>query len=61
MQNLIVFVVFQIRLNGCIELEEPEKLLEEINQLIEKYNGSTLGQFAVYQLPPYVDYQKCDE
>jgi len=52
--------VYQINLKGYIESENPDELTDSITKLIEEKNSELIGQFVVYQLAPYVDYQKAD-
>lgn len=52
--------MFQIILKGCIETVSPEDLINKINNTIKDCNSELVGQFQVYQLAPYVEYQKCE-
>lgn len=52
--------MYQINLKGYIESENPDELTDSITKLIEEKNSELIGQFVVYQLAPYVDYQKAD-
>lgn len=52
--------MFQLVFKGYFELEQPDEFLKEFEELSKKHNVETCGRFEVYQLAPFVDYQKCD-
>lgn len=52
--------MFQVVFKGAFEVEDAEKFIQEVDRVIDELKGSKVGQFQIYQLAPYVDYQKCD-
>lgn len=52
--------MYQISLKGYFELENPDKFLEDLQKVITENEADLIGQFHVYKLAPYVDYQKAD-
>jgi hypothetical protein len=52
--------VYQISLNGFFETENPDALIEAIQNVVKEQNAELIGQFLTYGLSPYVDYQKAD-
>lgn len=52
--------MYQINLKGFIEVEDSNKLLDRIEKAIKDSNAELIGQFVIYKLAPYVDYQKAD-
>lgn len=52
--------MYQISLKGYFETEKPDELIEMINKAVQDSNSERIGQFATYQLAPYIDYQKAD-
>lgn len=52
--------MFQVVFKGAFEVENAEKFIQEVDRVIDELKGSKVGQFQIYQLAPYVDYQKCD-
>lgn len=52
--------MFEIVFKGTVEVEDADKLIQEIDAVIDKYGGIKHGQYQIYQVAPYVDYQKCD-
>lgn len=55
-----VFIMYQIVLKGYFESEDPDKLVDEIKRITDETKSDLIGDFVVYQLAPYVDYQKAD-
>ena len=53
--------MFQIILKGYLETENPDNLINKLNELLKEEKSELVGQFQVYQLAPYVDYQKCED
>ena len=53
--------MYQIFLKGCIETENPEEITKSIEDLVKAKSSELIGRFEVYGLPPYVDYQKCND
>ena len=53
--------MYQIFLKGCIETENPEEIVNAIQELVKSKSSDVVGRFEVYGLPPYVDYQKCND
>ena len=53
--------MYQIVLKGSIETNDPDNLLEKITDVLKTNNADLVGTFAVFQLAPYVDYQKIDD
>ena len=53
--------MYQVSLRGYFETENPEKLIEAINNIVKEQKVDLIGQFLTYQLAPYVDYQKADD
>lgn len=52
--------MFELVLNGKIELESPDEFFKELQELFKKYNTTFHGQNAIYKLPEYVDYQRVE-
>ena len=52
--------MYRINLNGYLETENPEELINAISDLVKEKNSDLIGQFMIYGLSPYVDYQKAD-
>ena len=52
--------MYQISLKGYFETENPDKFLEDLQKVIKDDEIDLIGQFQVYKLAPYVDYQKAD-
>ena len=52
--------MFQVVFKGAFEVEDAEKFIQEVDRVIDELKGSKVGQFQIYQLAPYIDYQKCD-
>ena len=52
--------MYQISLNGYFETENPEDLISAIQNIVKEKNAELIGQFMIYGLSPYVDYQKAD-
>lgn len=52
--------MYQIIFKGCFETENPDEFVEAIKKLAEEQKVYIAGQFQVFQLPPYVDYQEAE-
>jgi len=52
--------MYQVILKGYFETIDPDKLIEEIQTTVKNQNSEIVGNFNVYQLAPYVDFQKDD-
>ena len=52
--------MFQINLEGFIESENPDKLVQKIESVIKESNSDLIGRFNIFLLPPYVDYQNAE-
>lgn len=52
--------MWAIILNGKIETENPDLLLEKIQQAIKDSDSEFNGRIERYQLAQYVDYQKVE-
>lgn len=53
--------MFELILNGKIELENPDEFIKELQELFKKYKTEFCGQNAIYKLPDYIDYQRVEE
>ena len=53
--------MFQVILKGYIETINPDDLIEKLNVTLKDLNCELIGQFQIYQLAPYVEYQKCED
>lgn len=52
--------MYEIVLKGFIETGDPDSLVTELKDVIEKHSSELVGQFNVFQLAPFVDYQKIE-
>lgn len=53
--------MYQIILNGAIETENPEEFVQKLDEFFKSQSVTWIGNSRIVQLPPYVDYQKCDD
>ena len=52
--------MYQITLKGYFETENPDEFVASVKEIAEKQNVDLVGVFQIFQLAPYVDYQKAD-
>lgn len=52
--------MYQIVYKGYFETENPDKFLQDLNEIVSKNNVTAAGKFETYMLAPYVDYIECD-
>lgn len=52
--------MYQIAFKGYFESENPDTLVEALKKTATENKSDVIGEFVVYQLAPYVDYQKAD-
>jgi hypothetical protein len=53
--------MFQITLRGHYELNEnPQEFLKEIEEIAKKYKAELNGEFRIFTISPYIDYQVAD-
>lgn len=53
--------MFELVLNGKIELENPDEFVKDLQELFQKYKTTFHGQNAIYKIPDYVDFQRVEE
>ena len=51
---------YQVTLRGYFETDNPDELVSKIEQVAKDCKAERIGQFQVYGLAPYVDYQEAD-
>lgn len=52
--------MYEINLNGKIEIENPDDFVTDFQEILKKYNTTFHGQSAIFKLPEYVDFQKVE-
>lgn len=52
--------MFELILNGKIELENPDEFIKEFQKLLQEFKTEFRGQNAIYKLPDYVDFQRIE-
>ena len=52
--------MYQLKLNGYFELEDPSGFLEELEELKKKYDAYFFGHPVLQDLGHYVDFQKVE-
>lgn len=52
--------MFELVLNGKVELENPDEFVKDLQDLFQKHKTTFYGQNAIYKLPDYVDYQRIE-
>jgi len=53
--------MFQIRLNGHFEVEDPDIFIDKLQEFCKENKIEVFGQFDFQMLPPYIDYQKIED
>lgn len=53
--------MYQLRLNGYFELEDPNGFLEELEELKKKHDAYFFGHPVLQDLGHYVDFQKIED
>lgn len=53
--------MFALTFNGRFELKYPEEFLQDMQELLKKYNVEYFGRVQTENLGEYVDFQKIEE
>lgn len=52
--------MYELNLNGKIELENLDNFISDFQELLKKHNTNFHGQSAISKVPEYVDFQKVE-
>lgn len=53
--------MFSLKFNGRFELEDPDKFLYDIQELMKKNSIEYFGRIETQNLGKYIDFQKIEE
>ena len=53
--------MYNITIKGYFETEKAEEFVKKLEEIIKETDSNFIGKPVVYELAPYVDYQKQDD
>lgn len=53
--------MYNITIRGYFETEKAEDFIEKLNGIIEETDSIFVGKPVIYELAPYIDYQKQED
>lgn len=53
--------MYNITFKGYFETEKADEFMNSIREIMKKTDTHLVGQPSIYELPQYIDYQKCED